>query len=81
LQLTCTVRGGLVTSVRWTRDNALITTGTVFIETEPMIDRLGVSTMYSLSSNISNFVGMFECSVTDGNGRTSNSGPFLINGM
>ncbi len=46
-----------------------------------MIDRLAVSTMYVLSgSNVSNFVGTFECSVTDGNGRTSNSGPLLING-
>ncbi len=81
LQLTCIVRGGLVSSVQWTNNNVPIITGTTFIEADPVIDRLAVSTTYVLSgSNISNFVGTFECSVTDGNGRTSNSGPLLING-
>ncbi len=81
LQLTCIVRGGLVSSVQWTKNNIPIITGTTFIEADPVIDRLAVSTINVLSgSYASNFVGTFECSVTDGNGRTSNSGPLLING-
>ncbi len=80
LQLTCTVRGGLVMSIQWTKNNIPIITGTTFVEADSMIDRLAVSTIYILSGNVSNFVGTFECSVTDGNGRISSSGPLLING-
>ncbi len=77
----CTIHGGLVTSIWWTKNNIPIISGTTFIEASPVIDRLAVSTTYVLSgSNISNFVGTFECSVIDGNGRTSSSGPLLING-
>ena len=71
-QLNCTSSGGLVTSVRWSVDNADITTDSpLFSQTITLVDRLTATYQLVLSGDISNFVGTFSCEVTDGDGRSS----------
>ena len=80
-QLTCTSSGGLVTSVRWSVDNADITTDSpLFSQTITLVDRLTTTYQLVLSGDISNFVGTFCCEVTDGDGQSS-SACQTINGI
>ena len=73
-QLTCTSSGGLVTSVRWSVDNADITNDSpLFSQTITLVDRLTATYHLVLSGDISNFMGTFSCGVIDGDMRSSSA--------
>ena len=80
-QLACTSSGGVLTSVRWSVDNADITTDSpLFSQTITLVDRQTATYHLVLSGDISNFVGTFSCGVIDGDGRSS-SASHEINGI
>ena len=61
-----------MTSVRWSLDNADITTDSpLFSQTITLLDRLTATYQLVLSGDISNFVGTFSCEVIDGDERSS----------
>ena len=70
-----------MTSVRWSVDNADITTDSpLFSQTITLVDRLTATYQLVLTGNISNFVGTFICEVTVGVGRSSSASQ-TINGI
>ena len=70
-----------MTSVRWSVDNADITTDSpLFSQTITLVDRLTATYQLVLSGDISNFVGTFSCEIIDGNGRRSSASQ-AINGI
>ena len=70
-----------MTSVRWSVDNADITTDSpLFSQTITLVDGLTATYQLVLSGNISNSVGTFRCEVIDGDGRSS-SASHAINGI
>ena len=70
-----------MTSVRWSVDNANITTDSpLFSQTITLVDRLTATYQLVLSGDISNFVGTFSCAVIDGDGRSSSASQ-TINGI
>ena len=70
-----------MSSVRWSVDNADITTDSaLFSQTITLVDRLTATYQLVLSGDISNFVGTFRCEVTDGDGRSSSASQ-TINGI
>ncbi len=54
-----------------TKNGALISTNSTYTVTGPVVDRLTATSQFFLSDSNINLLGTFECSVTDGNGRTA----------
>ncbi len=71
-ELQCIVHGVLISSLKWTRDGVLLPTIS-FTQSQLYIDKITATTTSIIYSDFVNFVGEFECVVTDNNGETYSS--------
>ncbi len=78
LSLTCLSSGGPVRSVEWTRDGVTITTGYSVTQT---LTNVATATYANIlrASNISDLVGNFTCTVSNGR-EPSNTRQIMLNG-
>ena len=81
-QLICTIVGGLANISKWYRNGVIITSeDDLFSQTIVILSKKTATSQVVLSSGSnSNFVGLFGCEITDGNGRTTNS-TLQLNGI
>lgn len=73
-ELECIVRGRLINSLKWTKDGVPIPNET-FVQSQLLLDKITATTRSILFSDFVNFVGEFECEVTDIHGRIYSSKP------
>ena len=80
--LTCISSGGPVDSVTWTKDGSLVTgDSSTFSQAQTITNAISSTYHHTLSSsNSSNFVGNFTCTIRDAVGN-SNSRTRVFNGM
>ncbi len=78
VSLTCLSSGGPVSSVEWTRDGVTITTGYNLTQT---LTNVATATYTNVlrASNISDLVGNFTCTVSNGR-EPSNTARITLNG-
>ena len=69
----CIISGGLVDSFNWSKNGKLIEqSNMLFNQSLTITNRYNVSSILILSSeNISYLIGLFQCTIRDGNSRTS----------
>ena len=80
-QLICTTVGGLVNIITWYRNYEIISNeDDTFSETVILNKTTATSHLVLSSGSKSNFMGLFTCKVTDGNGRTATS-TLQLNGI
>ena len=81
-QLICTIVGGLASISKWYRHGEIITSeDDLFSQTTVILNKTTATSQVVLSSGSNcNFVGLFTCEITDGNGRTANS-TLQLNGI
>ena len=71
-QLICTTVGGLVNISTWYKNDEIISNeDDTFSETVILNKTTSTSQLVLFSGSKSNFVGLFTCEITDGNGRTA----------